>query len=55
MEEKQLKYPPDILLWALQKDDYSKEGADFTTTEILKPPQLTYLSTIGAAVAKQGL
>lgn len=54
MEEKQLKYPPDILLWALQKDDYSKEGADFTTTEILKPPQLTYLSTIGAAVANKG-
>jgi hypothetical protein len=36
--------PTDLLITALSTDQYSKEGADFSVTEILKPPQLTYLS-----------
>lgn len=39
-----MKQPPDLLAWALEHDNYSKDGADFTTTEILKPPQMTYLA-----------
>ncbi|MGB2185075.1 MAG: hypothetical protein ACPH5P_00200 [Akkermansiaceae bacterium] len=40
-----MNYPPDLLLWALHEDNYSKDGADYTTTEILRPPQLTYLAS----------
>tara|TARA_R110002153_G_scaffold28881_1_gene88853 strand:+ start:1399 stop:2232 length:834 start_codon:yes stop_codon:yes gene_type:complete len=38
-----MRQPPDLLAWALGNDTYSKDGADFTTTEILQPPQLTFL------------
>jgi hypothetical protein len=36
--------PTNLLITALSTDQYSKEGADFSVTEILKPPQLTYLA-----------
>jgi len=44
-----MRKPPDLLAWALSNDRYSKEGADFSTTEILKPPQITYLAELHEA------
>lgn len=38
--------PSNLLITALSTDNYSKEGADFSVTEILKPPQLTYLNQL---------
>lgn len=44
-----MRQPPDLLAWALEQDNYSKDGADYTTTEILRPPQMTYLAQLGVA------
>lgn len=43
---------PDILKLALAADNYSKEGSDFTTTEILKPPQITMLAAQHEPIAR---